>query len=99
MVEKGQLKTNWESFTLDATTFEHNGTRYLLWAQSQTGINSNSNLYIAKMNSPLAISGNQVMITTSASSDLLDPASWSKSSNPVFKTNSINNKTVKSRGY
>lgn len=32
--EKGEIKLNWESFTLDATTFEHRGTRYLAWAQS-----------------------------------------------------------------
>lgn len=134
-VEKGQLKTGWESFTLDATSFEISGTRYLVWAQSQTGIDSNSNLYIAKMNGPLAISGTPVMLTqpqyswekigysvnegpavikkngrifmtysasatdfnycmgmltASASSNLLDPASWSKSSNPVFKTNDAN---------
>jgi len=31
-VEKGQLRTKWESFSLDATTFEHRGTRYLVWA-------------------------------------------------------------------
>jgi GH43 family beta-xylosidase len=133
-VEKGQLKTGWESFTLDATTFENKGERYLVWAQSQTGINSNSNLYIAKMNGPLAITGTPVMITTpqyswekigysvnegpavikkngkifltysasatdsnycigmltaSDSSDLLNPSSWSKSPNPVFKSNDI----------
>ena len=32
-VEKGQLRTNWDSFSLDATTFEHRGVRYLVWAQ------------------------------------------------------------------
>ncbi|HHV29002.1 family 43 glycosylhydrolase [Acetivibrio mesophilus] len=63
-VEKGQLKTNWESFTLDATTFEHNGTRYLVWAQKDPKIASNSNIYIAKMNGPLAITGSQVMIAS-----------------------------------
>jgi len=63
-VERGQLKTNWESFTLDATTFEHNGVRYLVWAQKDPNIDSNSNIYIAKMNGPLAITGKQVMIST-----------------------------------
>lgn len=63
-VEKGKLKTNWESFTLDATTFEHNGVRYLVWAQNDSKIDSNTNIYIAKMNGPLAITGNQVMIST-----------------------------------
>jgi len=33
--EKGQLRTEWESFALDATSFEHRGQRYLVWAQYQ----------------------------------------------------------------
>ncbi len=61
-VEKGQLKTNWESFSLDATTFEHNGVRYLVWAQKDPNIYGNSNLYIAKMKNPWTIEGEQVMI-------------------------------------
>ncbi len=131
-VEKGQIKTNWESFSLDATTFEHQGTRYLVWAQRDPKIFGNSNLYIAAMSNPWTISGKQVMLskpgydwerrgfwvnegpavlirngrvfitysasatdasyamgllTAPADSDLLDPASWSKSPEPVFQTN------------
>ena len=62
MGEKGQLKTNWESFALDATTFEHNGVRYLVWAQKDPNIYGNSNLYIAKMKKPWTIEDEQVMI-------------------------------------
>lgn len=61
--EKGQLKTRWESFSLDATTFEHDGTRYLVWAQKDPKIRGNTNLYIARMTSPWSITGRQVMIT------------------------------------
>ncbi|QMV42645.1 glycoside hydrolase family 43 protein [Cohnella cholangitidis] len=61
--EKGQLRTNWESFSLDATTFEHDGTRYLVWAQKDPAIHGNSNLYIARMDTPWSISGDQVLIT------------------------------------
>ena len=61
-VEKGQLKTNWESFALDATTFEHNGVRYLVWAQKDPNIYGNSNLYIVKMKNPWTIEDEQVMI-------------------------------------
>ncbi|UJF32569.1 glycoside hydrolase family 43 protein [Paenibacillus hexagrammi] len=61
-VEKGQLKTNWESFSLDATTFEHQGVRYLVWAQKDPEIHGNSNLYIAPMDTPWSIEGKQVMI-------------------------------------
>ncbi|HEU4325582.1 MAG TPA: family 43 glycosylhydrolase [Roseiflexaceae bacterium] len=60
--EKGQLRTGWESFALDATTFEHNGTRYLVWAQSEPGIASNSNLYIAPMSNPWTLGGAAVRI-------------------------------------
>lgn len=62
-VERGQLKTNWESFALDATTFEHRGIRYLLWAQKDPAIRGNTNLYIAKMDSPTSIVGKQVMLS------------------------------------
>lgn len=61
--EKGQLRTNWESFSLDATSFEHNGVRYLVWAQKDPAIPGNSNLYIAPMSNPWTISGAQVMLT------------------------------------
>ncbi|MEH7095725.1 glycoside hydrolase family 43 protein [Neobacillus vireti] len=62
-VEKGQVKTEWESFSLDATTFEHKGQRYYVWAQRDPEIVGNSNLYIAKMVNPWTIEGPQVMIT------------------------------------
>jgi len=132
---RGELKTKAESFALDATTFEHRGTRYLAWAQKDPKISGNTNLYLAKMDSPTSITGAQVMIskpefprepirywinegpavlvrngrvwlTYSAAgpgadyglgllsadekSDLLAPASWTKSPTPVFTTNEAN---------
>ncbi|HLA43822.1 MAG TPA: family 43 glycosylhydrolase, partial [Aggregatilineales bacterium] len=131
-VEKGEVKTRWDSFALDATSFEHQGVRYLVWAQHDPDILGNTNLYIAAMSDPWTIIQPQVMISTpefewerrrflvnegaavlkrngriyitySASatnhyyamglltaaddSNLLDPASWSKSPDPVFATN------------
>jgi GH43 family beta-xylosidase len=62
--EKGQVKTAWESFSLDATTFKHNGDLYYVWAQKDPEIEGNSNLYIAKMADPWTLTGPQVMITT-----------------------------------
>jgi GH43 family beta-xylosidase len=59
-VEKGKLVMNFESFTLDATTFEHNGQRYLVWAQKDNV--GDSNIYIAAMSNPWTISGTQVLI-------------------------------------
>lgn len=129
--EKGQIKTDWESFALDATSFEHKGQQYLVWAQKDPNIRGNSNLYIAPLENPWSIQGPQVMITkpeydwetigfwvnegpavlkrdgkifisfsgsatdenyamgiltADEDSDVMDPASWSKSTEPVFKT-------------
>jgi len=129
--EKGQIKTDWESFALDATSFEHKGQQYLVWAQKDPNIKGNSNLYIAPLENPWTIQGPQVMITkpeydwetigfwvnegpavlkrdgkifisfsgsatdenyamgiltADEDCDVMDPASWSKSTEPVFKT-------------
>ena len=61
--EKGQVKTNWESFALDATTFEHKGERYLVWAQNDPSGPQGTNIYIAAMENPWTIKGMQVMIS------------------------------------
>jgi len=140
-VEKGMMQKAQEDefsftgFSLDATTFEHNGTRYLVWAQKTREPRNPSNLYIAEMENPWAIKGEPVMIATpehewekigfwvnegaavikrnnrifisysasatdsnycmglltaSDTADLLDPDSWSKSPEPVFKTSEEN---------
>ncbi|WP_163881789.1 family 43 glycosylhydrolase [Paenibacillus favisporus] len=133
--EKGKIRTQWESFALDATTFEHNGVLYYVWAQKDPDIEGNSNLYISEMCNPWTLQGKQVMISTPEypwevigfkvnegaavlkrngrifisysasatdhnycmgllyaddSADLLDPASWVKSPEPVFATNEEN---------
>jgi len=129
-VERGRIATPWDTFALDATTFVHNGVRYLSWAQSEPGIATNSNLYLARLGAnPWQITGPVArlsvptlawetrgfrvnegpafiarngrvflaysasatdanyclgLLTASASADLLNPASWTKSPNPVF---------------
>ncbi|MFG3342034.1 family 43 glycosylhydrolase [Glycomyces sp. NPDC048151] len=51
--EKGQIETPVDSFSLDATTFAHNGTRYLCWAQHDPGLEgSNTSLYLAELANP-----------------------------------------------
>jgi GH43 family beta-xylosidase len=127
----GQVDTGIDTFCLDATTFNHNGQLYYLWAQKDNEIEGNSNLYIAKMKTPWQIEGKPVLlskpehdweirgfwvnegpsvlrrngkifISYSASAtdenyamgllwadenaDLLDPAVWTKSREPVFRT-------------
>jgi GH43 family beta-xylosidase len=62
-VERGQLKTGWESFALDATTFAHRGQRYLLWTQRAPDGSKGTNIYIAKMDTPLSITGPATLLT------------------------------------
>lgn len=62
-VERGQLNTGWESFALDATTFEHRGTRYLLWAQREPVAKNGTSLYLAKMDSPVSLGGPAVRLS------------------------------------
>ncbi|WP_214781240.1 MULTISPECIES: family 43 glycosylhydrolase [unclassified Exiguobacterium] len=61
--EKGQIQTEWDSFALDATVFDHKGTHYLVWAQKDPAIEGNSNLYIAELENPWTIKLPQVMLT------------------------------------
>ncbi|AUW59641.1 alpha-N-arabinofuranosidase [Sphingobium sp. SCG-1] len=51
----GQLQTAWDSFNLDSTSFVHRGTRYLAWAQRETGFDTNSNLYLAPLATPTTL--------------------------------------------
>ncbi|MEB3368926.1 glycoside hydrolase family 43 protein [Saccharopolyspora mangrovi] len=134
-VEKGQIATAWDDFSLDATTFVHGGTRYLAWAQREPGIDSNSNLYLAPLSNPWTLTGAPVrlsqptyewetrgykvnegpsviqrngrvflaysasatdanyclgLLTASADADLMDPAAWTKSAEPVFTSSEAN---------
>ena len=63
-VEKGQVKTAWETFSLDATTFAHRGTRYLVWAQHEPGMDNNTALWLSKMANPWTLAGPQVRLST-----------------------------------
>jgi GH43 family beta-xylosidase len=134
-VERGQVRTGWESFSLDATTFAHKGQRYFVWTQRAPDGSKGTNIYIARMDSPLTISGPATMLTkpeyawekvkydvneapavlekngrvfltysasatdanyamgllsAPADANLLDPAVWRKSSEPVFRTSEAN---------
>ncbi len=61
--ERGQVQTQWESFSLDATTFEHHGKRYLIWAQHPLGYDGNTALYIAEMDTPWSIVPPQIELS------------------------------------
>ncbi|MDR6788896.1 GH43 family beta-xylosidase [Sphingomonas sp. BE138] len=59
----GQLQTPWDSFNLDSTSFVHRGQRYLAWAQREEGINTNSNLYLAPLATPLTFAAKPARLT------------------------------------
>ncbi|MEU9353152.1 glycoside hydrolase family 43 protein [Streptomyces griseoloalbus] len=63
-VEKGQIETAWETFSLDATTFAHRGTRYLAWAQHEPGMDNNTAIWLSEMASPWTLTGPQVRLST-----------------------------------
>jgi len=59
----GQFQGPWDSFTLDSTMFVHRGVRYFCWAQREPGIDTNSNLYLAPMASPLRLAAKPVRLS------------------------------------
>jgi GH43 family beta-xylosidase len=61
-VEEGQIPTERGQFALDATTFEHKGVQYLVWAEIVSP-EVGSALVISKMSSPLTLEGPQVVIS------------------------------------
>jgi GH43 family beta-xylosidase len=130
----GELETPWDTFNLDSTVFTHKGTRYLIWAQSEPGIATNSNLYIAPLATattlarrptrltvptlPWEIQGFKVaegaavlnrngrlfltysasatdaryalgLLTADEDANIMDPASWTKSPEPVFASSTV----------
>lgn len=62
-VERGQIRTGWESFALDATSFEVDGCQYLVWAQQHPQVAGHSNLYIARMENPWTLATEPVELT------------------------------------
>ena len=61
--EEGGIKTKLESFSLDATTFEHRGKRYLVWAQNVRGGEHGTALVMSEMKDPITLTGNEVILT------------------------------------
>lgn len=69
-IEKGMIQKadndiySFESFSLDATVFQHNGVSYFVWAEKVSVGIQISNLYIARMESPLKLATAQILLTT-----------------------------------
>ena len=61
--EEGQIKTKIDSFSLDATTFVHNGKRYLIWAQNVRGGDHGTALVLSEMKNPTTLTGPEIILT------------------------------------
>lgn len=61
--EKGRILTPIDSFSLDATYFNHQGKHYYLWAQKDPAIEGNSNLYLAELLNPWTLKTAPVMLS------------------------------------
>lgn len=62
-VEKGQITTQFESFSIDGTVFELKERLYYVWAQQDPRIPGNSNLYISEMENPWTLKGYQTLLS------------------------------------
>lgn len=62
-IEKGQVKTPIDSFSLDATVFEIRNRLFYIWAQKDPEIAGNSNIYIAEMANPWTLKSEPVLLT------------------------------------
>ncbi|WP_336321948.1 glycoside hydrolase family 43 protein [Streptomyces lavendofoliae] len=62
--ERGRIVTAWDTFSLDATTFTHRGSRYLAWAQHEPGTDNNTAVFLSRMAGPWTLTGPQVRLTT-----------------------------------
>lgn len=62
-IERGQIKTPIDSFSLDATYFEFEKKSYYVWAQKDPKIKGNSNLYISEMRTPWELKGKTILLS------------------------------------
>ncbi|MCB0684900.1 MAG: family 43 glycosylhydrolase [Saprospiraceae bacterium] len=61
--EEGQIWTEKESFSLDATTFEHKGHLYLVWAQNVRGGEHGTALVMSEMKDPKTLVGPEIILS------------------------------------
>ncbi|MFY0686402.1 MAG: family 43 glycosylhydrolase [Cyclobacteriaceae bacterium] len=61
--EEGQVQTKTDGFALDATTFEHAGKRYLIWAESVLDGEGGTGLVLSEFEHPTQLVGPEVILT------------------------------------
>lgn len=60
--EEGRIDTDHDSFSLDATTFTHNGKRFMIWAERVKGVDGTA-LVLSEMKNPTTLTGPEVILT------------------------------------
>ena len=60
---EGKIDSGIDAFCLDATTFTHNNELYYVWAQKELDVRGNSNLMIAKMETPTKLTTKPVRLS------------------------------------
>lgn len=58
--EEGRVFTENDSFSLDATVFEHKGKQYMIWAQD---VGDGTGLFLSEMQTPTKLTGHELIIT------------------------------------
>ncbi|SNS55533.1 Beta-xylosidase, GH43 family [Belliella buryatensis] len=61
--EEGQVITKIDSFSLDATVFEHKNKLYMIWAQNVRGGEHGTALVMSEMASPTTLTGPEIILT------------------------------------
>ncbi|MCH7409227.1 family 43 glycosylhydrolase [Belliella sp. DSM 111904] len=61
--EEGQVKSEIDSFSLDATVFDHNGKLYTIWAQNVRGGDHGTALVMSEMKDPVTLTGPEMVLT------------------------------------
>ncbi|MGJ5892086.1 glycoside hydrolase family 43 protein [Streptomyces niveiscabiei] len=62
--EKGRVETEWDTFSLDATTFVHKGVQYLAWAQADpTREGHNTAILLSAMANPWTLTSPQTVLS------------------------------------
>lgn len=61
--EEGRVRSNRDDFSLDATTFELDNKRYMIWTDRASDEVVNTGLFIAEMTSPTTLADEQVVIS------------------------------------
>lgn len=61
-LEKGRMQTQWDTFSLDATVFEHSGKLYYVWTQVEPGVQG-TNIMMSEMADPVTLTGPEIILS------------------------------------